>query len=579
MGNYIGTYPDKEAIDAQVEARTDTIPYAFIDDETDKIYYNTTDETAVVPNYYNMFVAIVNGQDSTGIVIPQGVTQIKNYCFRQTNITEVEIPDSVTSIGIQAFYNCPNLTELYIPNSVTYIYDGTSTANNSHVCAACTSLTTVHWPENSSITYFPYYAFYNDTALTTINLPTTVTWVGNYAFANCANLSVDVSDFISQLATIGSYAFSGCANITGDIVTGTCATINAYAFNGCAKITSFTGPNVVTIGNNAFKGCSLLSEVHLTDKVTAAGFYNSNNANRAYIFQNCTSLQSIEFGTSESPNTLVNGFAGYTFAGCSSLEWDNIRFPTAITAFQMYCFQGCTSLGTNITIPSTVTTLGPDCFRGCTSLEYVDASHVTTFNIRCFYGCSSLQTVTLASNSVFTNTCFQSSGIRYITIPATVTAANFYNSNNNNRKNIFNGCTNLHTISFEGNTLINGFADQTFINCTSLRWKNITFPTSVTVFQVACFRGCTSLGPVVDVPSGITTLGNGCFYGDTNIKLMVLPTTLTTMNGANNNGCFYNCTNMFTVIMKRTTPTNPNAYAFQGAGGTNARLYVPASAL
>ena len=78
----------------------------------------------------------------------------------------------------------------------------------------------------------------------------------------------------------------------------------------------------------------------------------------------------------------------------------------------------------------------------------------------------------------------------------------------------------------------------------------------------------------------MTTFANGCFYGCTNIKLMVLPTTLTAMNGANNNGCFYNCTNMYTVIMNRTaSAVNPNQYAFQNAGGSNARIYVPADAL
>lgn len=579
MGNYIGIYTNKEAIDIQVDGKTDTLPYAFIDEDANVIYYNSTEESEAAPNYYSIMVAMIDGTQTAAVPIPNGTTAIRNYCFRQTNITAVEIPDSVTSIGIQAFYSCKELRELYIPNSVTYIYDARS-ANNAHTCAEDTALTTVHWPDNASITYFTRYAFHNCTALTTINVPQAITLVGAYAFNNCPNLTLDISTLIYQLVNggLGDYAFNGCTHVTGDIDANNLTTIGVATFSG-TSITSFTGPNITTISNNAFQNCKSLTEVYLTDKVTSAGFYNSNNANRQNIFSGCSALTKIEFGTEDAPNSAVNAFPTSTFLNCTSLTWDNIRFPTAITTLQATCFQGCTHLGANITLQSTITALGTSCFRACTDIEYIDISHVTTIPATCFYGCTNLQTVTIHTNPVFTNTCFQSAGLRYITIPATVSAANFYNSNNNNRKNIFNGCTNLHTISFEGNTLINGFADQTFINCTALRWKNITFPTAVTVFQTKCFQGCTALGPVVDIPEGVTTLANGCFYGDTNIRLLVTPTTLTAMNGANNNGCFYNCTNMFTVIMKRTTPVNPNAYAFQNAGGSNARLYVPADAL
>lgn len=578
MGNYIGIYTNKEAIDTQVDGKTDALPYAFIDENTNVIYYNSTEEADAVPNYYSILAALIEGTETTSVPIPNGVTTIRNAAFRQASITGVEIPNSVTSIGQQAFYTCQQLTELYIPDSVTSIWNGRSTTDNSNLCAEDTALTTVHYPDNASITYFPRYAFSNCTSLTTINIPQAITYIGAYAFNNCSSLTVNISTLISQLVNggIGDYAFNG-AKVIGAINTTNLTSIPIYCFTG-TNITSLTCPNVTTVFNNAFQNCKALTEVHFTNKLTLAGFYNSNNANRKNIFNGCSALTTVEFGTEETPNTVVTAFADATFANCTSLVWDNIRFPTAINTFQASCFANDTHLGTNITLPTTMRTLGGSCFSGCTGLEYVDASHVTSIGATCFQNTTNLQTVTLTVSVTFATGAFKNAKLRYITIPSVQTLAGFYNSNK--ITNIFEGCTNLHTISFAGNSAITAFGNSTFYGCTSLRWKNITLPSAITTFQTTCFRGCTALGPVVDIPEKVTTLANGCFYGDTNIKLMVLPTTLTAMNGTNNNGCFYNCTNMYTVIMKRTaSAVNPTAYAFQNAGGSGARIYVPADAL
>ena len=579
MGNYLGIYVNKSAIDTQVEGKTDTLPYAFIDEDTNVIYYNSTEEADAVPNYYSILVALIEGSD-TNVPIPNGVTTIRNVAFRQASITGVEIPNSVTSIGQQAFYTCQQLTELYIPDSVTSIWNGRSTTDNSNLCAEDTALTTVHWPNNASITYFPRYAFSNCTSLTTINLPTAITYIGAYAFNNCSSLTVNISTLISQLVNngIGDYAFNG-AKVIGAINTTNLTSIPIYCFTG-TNITSLTCPNVTTVFNNAFQNCKALTEVHFTNKLTLAGFYNSNNANRKNIFNGCSALTTVEFGTEETPNTVVTAFADSTFANCTSLVWDNIRFPTTINAFQASCFANCTSLGTNIVLPSTLRTLGASCFSGCTSLEYVDASHVTTINGTCFQNTTNLQTVTLTVSVTFATGAFKNAKLRYITIPAAQTLAGFYNSNK--ILNIFEGCSNLHTISFAGNSAITAFGNYTFYNCTKLRWKNITFPSAITTFQQYCFKGCTSLGPVVDLPPTLTTITNGTFFGCTNIRMVVLPSTITTLtSNSNNNGCFGSCSNLFTFVIKKSTAVAPGAYFCQSipTNSNGNRAYVPAGSL
>ena len=580
MGNYIGIYTNKEAIDTQVDGKTDALPYAFIDENTNVIYYNSTEEADAVPNYYSILAALIEGTETTSVPIPNGVTTIRNAAFRQASITGVEIPNSVTSIGQQAFYTCQQLTELYIPDSVTSIWNGRSTTDNSNLCAEDTALTTVHYPDNASITYFPRYAFSNCTSLTTINIPQAITYIGAYAFNNCSSLTVNISTLISQLVNggIGDYAFNG-AKVIGAINTTNLTSIPIYCFTG-TNITSLTCPNVTTVFNNAFQNCKALTEVHFTNKLTLAGFYNGNNANRKNIFNGCSALTTVEFGTEATPNTVVTAFADSTFANCTSLVWDNIRFPTAINAFQASCFANDTHLGTNITLPSTIRTLGANCFSGCTGLEYVDASHVTTINGTCFNNTPNLQTVTLTVSVTFATGAFKNSGIRYITIAAGQTVAGFYNSNK--ILNIFEGCHNLHTISFAGNSAVTAFSNYTFYNCTSLRWKNITFPSAITTFQQYCFKGCTSLGPVVDLPPTLTTITNATFFGCTNIRMVVLPSTITTLtSNSNNNGCFGSCSNLFTFVIKKSTAVAPGAYFCQNipTNSNGNRAYVPAGSL
>ncbi len=121
----------------------------------------------------------LNGELVTELVIPNGVTTIKDYAFSGYSITSVTIGNSVTSIGNSAFSSCSSLTSVTIGDSVTSIGD---------------------------------HAFYNCSSLTEIIIPDSVTSIGQYVFYNCDSLtSVTIGDSVTS---IGSYAFDGCTNLT-----------------------------------------------------------------------------------------------------------------------------------------------------------------------------------------------------------------------------------------------------------------------------------------------------------------------------------------------------------------------------
>ena len=111
----------------------------------------------------------------TSITISNSVTSIGEYAFDScTGLTSITIPDSVTSIGEYAFYGCSSLSSITIPNSVTSISGG---AFNS-----CTGLTSITIPV--SVTSIEWNAFSHCSSLTSITIPDSVTSIGEYAFSD-----------------------------------------------------------------------------------------------------------------------------------------------------------------------------------------------------------------------------------------------------------------------------------------------------------------------------------------------------------------------------------------------------------
>ena len=121
--------------------------------------YENADELYTRASYmqYGNYKAIVEMDNLTEFVIPDGVTEIKANTFKEcTSLTSVVIPNSVTSIGEKAFYSCSNLTSVVIPDNVTSI---------------------------------GYDAFYHCDSLTNVVIGKSVTSIGYDAFLNCSSLT------------------------------------------------------------------------------------------------------------------------------------------------------------------------------------------------------------------------------------------------------------------------------------------------------------------------------------------------------------------------------------------------------
>ena len=243
----------------------------------------------------------------TSITIPNSVTIIGDYAFYWcSGLASVNIGNSVTSIGEEAFSYCYGLESIIVGNGNT-IYDSRENCNaiietetntliagckntvipnsvtsiGDNAFEACLDLTSITIP--SSVTSIGNGAFGACEGLTSVTIPNSVTSIGDGAFNNCTGLtSITIP---SSVTTIGNGTFFKCSGLTSVTIPNSVTSIGDYAFNYCEGLTSITIPNSVTsIGNGAFGGCPGLTSITIPNSVTSIG---------DWAFSECTGLTSV----------------------------------------------------------------------------------------------------------------------------------------------------------------------------------------------------------------------------------------------------------------------------------------------
>lgn len=338
------------------------------------------------------------------VIIPSNakITSVGSLSFHYTIISSIELPNTVVTIGSNAFDNARQLVDITIPNGVTSI--------GASAFRYCYKLETITLP--SSLTTIGSSAFESCSVLNSIILPDSVSSIGSYAFRNCSALTSFTLP--ANIASIPSYMFTSCYSLTNIVIPNTVTSIGSDAFNGCSGVTSLTfqsGSNLATINSSAFSGMKLVESVTIPNSVTTIGssaFYNWNSLKVLNIPSNVKTIGSSAFSnctlitTVTVPNSVTSLSSG-VFSGCTSLKTAifNLNENYNYTTLGSSMFSGCTSL-VSFQIPSTVKTIDDYAFNGCTSLTNITIpDSVTRINDHVFQNCKSLSNIIIPSSVTY----------------------------------------------------------------------------------------------------------------------------------------------------------------------------------
>ena len=351
------------------------------------------------------------------------------------------------------------------------------------------------------------------------------------------------------------------------------------------------GEGITTLGNNAFQGCSALTQVSLSEGLTGMG---------NYVFQSCTSLTEIKI-----PSTLSSSGSSGIFGDCTNLtkvtfaygmtkvpNYMCYRAPglttivfekgiptsggteeTSITEIGEYSFYECGKLET-VTMPETLQKVGYRAFYNCDNLKtVVCGNNLTDIYAQAFYSCGLLSSVTLNEGlkSIANQAFAYCESLTEIRIPSTVETVG--------GTPIFGECSNLTKVTFaygmkkvpnhmcynapklttvvfekgiptpaegeeagtEEETSITEIGEHAFNNCASL--ETILIPETVEKIGYRAFYSCKALKNV-QLNEGLTTFGNQVFYYCESLTEIKIPSTLVKVDS---DGIFKDCTNLTKV--------------------------------
>lgn len=389
------------------------------------------------------------------VEIPDTVTAIGDEAFlNNKTMIHVLIPDSVTSIGESAFEGCTSLLSVSIPDSVESI--------GQSAFEGCTSLGYAYLPNNVKYTVIESSLFRECSVLKEIELPDSIIKIGAQAFEEC-HLLEQVS-FNEKITLIDYEAFKDCESITDLVLPQYVTELEWESFAGCDGITELEIPKSLKKATAyGYSGTARFGPFSECDNLSRITFQKGTKEIAEGLFGNCTGLKEIEI-----PNS-VTKIGREAFTWCTNLE--TVKFSTNLVDIDDVAFYHCDNLVV-LNFPDVVTRIGARTFEECNSLkEVILPSSLTELEWQAFASCSQ---------------------IRKVEIPKGLKKAETWGDGWYPKSGPFSDCNNLTEVVFEEG--ITKVADGLFGNCTGL--EEIIIPNTVKEIGEGAFTYCSNLKKV-----------------------------------------------------------------------------------
>ena len=527
-------------------------------------------KTYVVTEIMGGGFAYLNGVTITSVYIPNTIKTIGENAFANCDgLKTITIGRGVTSISESAFFGCENLEEVVF-NAIDCEYTGPCEKMDAvyvftGMFDACDNVRSVKLGEGvkripngafsrlehiesveipESVTHIGIGAFGSCTSLTSITIPQNVTYIGDDAFKNCDALSSVT--FNAEVCTyMGSYhteAFEYCKNVKTLTIGENVTIIPDYAFSGIEGIKTVVIPNSVTIiGEDAFNNCGLES-LTLGNSITTIGFgaFDNSNLSSVTIPSSVTAIHSCAFGNGLDDNYKIKPLSVvFNAENCNTVinKWRDREGPDTTTVHISSVF---TSEVSSIVIGDKVKKIPYYLFAGCDFKEVVIPYSVKEIGDSAFLNCRQLE---------------------YAEIENPMTRIG---------KHAFGGCALLKTANIpETATEIE---DGTYYGCEAL--ESVTIPKTAKKIGCVAFFGCSNLSNVA-MGDSIETVGDKAFGDCKRLESFTLGEHAKAIGAE----AFAGCAAMKSFAVFAAVPPECGDNAFKGIDMSACTLSVPEASI